>query len=66
MGYAKDKNYKITIRINEKQYSYLQSSAAKRACSPSEYLRSLLDNAIMGERAVVRPALRRERRELRP
>lgn len=44
--YLKDKNNRITLRLNEEQFEFVKSNADLVGVSPSEFLRMIL-NATM-------------------
>lgn len=44
--YTKDKNHRITLRLNPEQYEFVMSSAEPLGVSPSDFLRMVI-NATM-------------------
>lgn len=58
--YTKDKSNRITLRLNEEQFSFVKANADLLGVSPSEFLRMVV-NASM---ATSRTAADRIRREL--
>ena len=44
--YMKDKNTRITLRLNEKQFNFVRNCADSLGVSPSEYLRITINVAI--------------------
>lgn len=45
--YLGDKNARITLRLNQKQYSFVRSNAERMDCSPSDFLRMCINVAMV-------------------
>lgn len=41
--YTKDKEHRITIRLNDRQYAYLKGTADAYGITPSNWLRMIID-----------------------
>lgn len=45
--YLGDKNARLTLRLNQKQYAFVRSSAERMDCSPSDFLRMCINVAML-------------------
>ena len=48
--YTKDKQQRITLRLNEKQFQFVKMSADVIGVSPSEFLRMVVNAAMFSQR----------------
>lgn len=48
--YLNDKRYRVTLRLNEDQFSYLADSAGNLGVSPSEFLRMVINSSLVTAR----------------
>lgn len=48
--YTKDKNTRITLRLNEEQFLYVRDNADLLGVSPSEFLRMVVNLSMATER----------------
>lgn len=53
--YLKDKNHRITLRLNEQQFDFVTATAEMLGVSPSDFLRMVINTALttnkkLGER----------------
>lgn len=44
--YTKDKNQRITLRLNEEQFDYVKSNADVLGVSPSDFLRMVINASL--------------------
>lgn len=44
--YTKDKNHRITLRLNEEQFNFVKANADILGVSPSEFLRMVVNSAL--------------------
>lgn len=44
--YMKDKNYRITLRLNEQQFEFVKASADRLGVSPSQFLRMVINSCM--------------------
>jgi Mn-dependent DtxR family transcriptional regulator len=58
--YTKDKNTRITLRLNEEQFVFVKTVADALGVSPSEYIRMMLNLAMVGAKKLERDGARRE------
>lgn len=56
MLYTQDKKERITLRLNQKQFDYVKTSADFLGVSPSEYLRMLVNLTMSTDEAVKKKA----------
>lgn len=50
--YTKDKNTRITLRLNEEQFAFVKANADVLGVSPSEFLRMVVNSAMAMSRKV--------------
>lgn len=50
--YTKDKSQRITLRLNQRQFDFVKSSADIMGVSPSEFLRIVVNTAMMANQKV--------------
>lgn len=48
--YMKDKNHRITLRLNEDQFAFVARSAEQLDVSPSDFLRMVINNSMYMQR----------------
>lgn len=58
-----DKKTRITLRVNEKQFSYIQEKAKMLGVSPSEFLRMCVNSLMYAENSVSNKVMEVSRRE---
>ena len=58
--YTKDKSQRITLRLNEEQFTFVKTVADALGVSPSEYLRMMVNISMMGAKNVEKEGSRRE------
>ncbi len=58
--YTKDKNQRITLRLNADQFAFVQSQAELLGVSPSDFLRMIVNTTMAVTRQVEREGNRRE------
>lgn len=61
--YTKDKVTRITLRLNEKQFDYVKTSADVLGVSPSEFLRMVVNLTMTADNAAqnsIREKMRKE------
>lgn len=44
--YTKDKNKRITLRLNEEQFAFVQANADTLGVSPSDFLRMVINTTL--------------------
>lgn len=49
--YTKDKNHRLTLRLNDQQHSFVCASAEMLGVSPSDFLRMVINVSMSGSRA---------------
>lgn len=54
--YTKDKNHRITLRLNEDQFAFVASSAERLDVSPSDFLRMVINNSMFIQRDLEKKA----------
>lgn len=50
--YTKDKAYRITLRLNEEQFSFVKEQADTLGVSPSEFLRMVVNASLATSKKV--------------
>lgn len=50
--YTKDKNTRITLRLNEEQFAFVKANADVLGVSPSEFLRMVVNSSMAMSRKV--------------
>ena len=45
--YLGDKNARITLRLNQRQYQFVRNNAERMDCSPSDFLRMCINVAMV-------------------
>lgn len=50
--YTKDKNNRVTLRLNDEQFSFVKSNADVLGVSPSEFLRMVVNATMATTKAV--------------
>lgn len=50
--YMKDKNHRITLRLNDDQFAYVALSAERLDVSPSEFLRMVVNSAMFAQKEI--------------
>lgn len=50
--YTKDKNHRITLRLNEDQFNFVRSNAETIDCSPSDFLRMVINASMVADRKI--------------
>ena len=58
--YTKDKSQRVTLRLNEEQFTFVKTVADALGVSPSEYLRMMVNLSMMGAKNVEKEGSRRE------
>lgn len=58
--YTKDKNQRITLRLNADQFGFVQTQAELLGVSPSDFLRMMVNASMAVTKKVVREDDRRE------
>lgn len=48
--YTKDKTNRITLRLNDEQFAYIVDSAGQLDVSPSDYLRMVINVAMVSQK----------------
>lgn len=51
--YTKDKNCRITLRLNEEQFAYVKANADTLGVSPSDFLRMVVNTSMAATRAAL-------------
>lgn len=49
--YTKDKNHRLTLRLNDQQHSFVCASAEMLGVSPSDFLRMVINVSMGGAKA---------------
>lgn len=49
--YTKDKNHRITLRLNDEQFEFVKKSADDLDVSPSDFLRMVVNVSMVGQRS---------------
>lgn len=44
--YTKDKNHRVTLRMNDEQYAFVLMNAEMLDCSPSDFLRMVINASL--------------------
>lgn len=44
--YTKNKDFRVTVRLNETQYNYLKANSDILGVSPSEFLRMVINSSL--------------------
>lgn len=52
--YTKDKNHRITLRLNDEQFSFVAESAQLYSVSPSEFLRMVISVTMAGQKSMMK------------
>ena len=47
--YTKDKGFRVTLRLNERQFMFVKDSADRYGVSPSDFLRMVINVTMFGE-----------------
>lgn len=50
--YTKDKSFRITLRLNEEQFSFVKEQADTLGVSPSEFLRMVINASLATSKKV--------------
>lgn len=58
--YTKDKSQRITLRLNDEQFTFVKTVSDALGVSPSEYLRMMVNLAMVGAKNAEKEAERRE------
>lgn len=58
--YTKDKNQRITLRLNAEQFGFVQKQAELLGVSPSDFLRMIVNTTMAVTKQVEREGDRRE------
>lgn len=58
--YTKDKSQRITLRLNEEQFTFVKTVADALGVSPSEYLRMMVNLSMTGAKNIEKEGSRRE------
>lgn len=58
--YTKDKSQRITLRLNDEQFTFVKTVSDALGVSPSEYLRMMVNLAMVGAKNVEKESERRE------
>ena len=58
--YTKDKSNRITLRLNEEQFTFVKTVADALGVSPSEYLRMMVNLSMTGAKTMEKEGSRRE------
>lgn len=58
--YTKDKSQRITLRLNEEQFTFVKTVADALGVSPSEYLRMMVNLSMTGAKNTEKEGSRRE------
>jgi len=58
--YEKDKKTRITVRVNEEQFDYVNEMAKMLGVSPSEYIRQTINAGMYGMQHLKKEMERRE------
>lgn len=52
--YTKDKTHRITLRLNDEQFSFVAESAELYGVSPSEFLRMVISVTMAGQKSMIK------------
>lgn len=52
--YTKDKNHRITLRLNDEQFDFVKSNADLLGVSPSEFLRMVVNSSLATNKQLVK------------
>ena len=52
--YTKDKTHRITLRLNDEQFSFVAESAQLYSVSPSEFLRMVISVTMAGQKSLLK------------
>lgn len=58
--YTKDKSQRITLRLNEEQFTFVKTVSDALGVSPSEYLRMMVNLSMTGANNMEKEVSRRE------
>lgn len=58
--YTKDKSQRITLRLNDEQFTFVKTVSDALGVSPSEYLRMMVNLSMVGAKNVEKEGERRE------
>jgi len=58
--YTKDKSQRITLRLNDEQFTFVKTVSDALGVSPSEYLRMMVNLAMVGAKNAEKEGERRE------
>lgn len=58
--YTKDKSQRITLRLNDEQFTFVKTVADALGVSPSEYLRMMVNLSMVGAKNTEKEGERRE------
>jgi Mn-dependent DtxR family transcriptional regulator len=58
--YTKDKSQRITLRLNEEQFTFVKTVSDALGVSPSEYLRMMVNLSMTGAKNMEKEGSRRE------
>lgn len=61
--YTKDKNQRVTLRLNAEQFEFIKTVADALGVSPSEYLRMMVNLSMAGAKRVSEEQKEGTRRE---
>lgn len=64
--YTKDKNHRITLRLNDEQMDFVRRSSELLDCSPSDFLRMVINLTLSGAKRGIefdKEGFRRENEE---
>lgn len=50
--YSKDKNQRVTLRLSEDQFAFVQSQVEILGCTPSEYIRMLVNSMMFTQNTI--------------
>lgn len=56
--YTNDKNHRITLRLNEKQFDFVRQTSETLGVSPSDFLRMVINTALASAEAADRATAR--------
>lgn len=52
--YTKDKNHRITLRLNDEQFDFVKSNADLLGVSPSEFFRMVVNSSLATNKQLVK------------
>ena len=58
--YTKDKTQRITLRLNDEQFTFVKTVSDALGVSPSEYLRMMVNLSMTGAKTMEKEGSRRE------